>query len=117
MNPASSPRRSVPGQQYHPPADQEAAAASLIGRIGVAEQMTGFGGASRHLERRIWALCGRPGRGQGLLDFNLEEPSLSDLGVFGEGQRVLDVDAEVPHRALFVWPRRICTARKLPVCL
>jgi hypothetical protein len=51
-------------------------------------------------QRPGWALCGRPGRGQGLLDFNLEEPSPSHLNVVGEGQRVLDVNAELLHRAL-----------------
>jgi hypothetical protein len=36
----------------------------------------------------------------GLLDLDLEEPRLSDLGALRQSKRVLNVDAEVPDRAL-----------------
>ena len=44
--------------------------------------------------------AGRLGPWLGLLDVNVEEPRLSDLGAFRQSKRVLDVDAEVPDRAL-----------------
>ena len=54
----------------------------------------------------------------GLFDRSGIEPLASDLGALGQSERILDVDAEVRTvLSILVWPRRICTARKLPVRL
>jgi hypothetical protein len=38
----------------------------------------------------------------GLLDVDVEEPHLSDLGALRQSKRVLDVDTEIPDRALYL---------------
>ena len=54
---------------------------------------------------RFRAACSRYGRtSAGPLAWaprlDVEEPSVSDLGAFRQSKRILDVDAEVPDRAL-----------------